>query len=871
MKNEWQIFSFYNRKSITVAVFITFVVFGPYRQTFGQLTERFDDGNFTDNPTWSGHDAHFVVSSNMLQLMAPAVSDVSILATPISLGTAIQWECYVRMDFNPSSANYVRIHLVSDQPDLSGSGFYVMIGSSTDDISLYQQAGTVKTKLIDGADGVLNLNMCRLRIRVMYRNNTWTLSRDVGLTGTFTAEGNAKAALQQTGGHFGMACIYSATRSDKFFFDDLLISNLVEPDITPPQCEDILATSDRTLLIRFSEAMDTTRVTPGCFLLNPPASASPETWQWLPSLREIRLSFLRPFPNGETCSLQVQNLADIAGNMMVAAALRFIYFQYTAPVYQDVVINEMMADPSPPQQLPEAEYIEIYNRSTAPFQLRGWTISDGQRTGTLPDYILLPGTFAVLTGQATALAPWQPLGISDFPSLNNDGDRLVLRNEQGVLMDDVAYTNNWYRSSDKQDGGWSLERIDPDNHCDTQTNWTACEHDDGGTPGKQNSVWAQRPDEFPPALLQVIAIDADAIVMAFNEKLSEEPPPVSSISIVPEVVVHDIRFYDESRQRLVVRVSSLMSGVVYTLTAAGVADCAGNSLRTPQSISFVLPEDPNPGDVVINEILFNPSPTGTDFVEVVNVSGKYINMKGWRLAHVSDTGYPDAKTITSNDYLLSPGSFLVFTGDADVLKGEYIQAHEDRFLQAALPSMNDSEGSIAILDAQSNAIDALRYQDAWHSPFLQDTEGVSLERIDLHASTQQSSNWASAASAAGYATPGYLNSAARNSTNINGEDVRIEPDVFSPANPLQSFARITYQLSTPNLVGVIAIYDQQGRRVKQVCDQMLLGTSGFVRWDGDCDDGGRARQGCYLVQVELFNANGFTQVIRKPVVIADFR
>ena len=55
-------------------------------------------------------------------------------------------------------------------------------------------------------------------------------------------------------------------------------------------------------------------------------------------------------------------------------------------------------------------------------------------------------------------------------------------------------------------------------------------------------------------------------------------------------------------------------------------------------------------------------------------------------------------------------------------------------------------------------VDEVKYKDDWHFKLIDDAEGVSLERIDPDGTSQDETNWHSAASTAGYGTPTYKNS-----------------------------------------------------------------------------------------------------------------
>jgi hypothetical protein len=61
---------------------------------------------------------------------------------------------------------------------------------------------------------------------------------------------------------------------------------------------------------------------------------------------------------------------------------------------------------------------------------------------TLPDYALPPGGYVILcknTFAAEFEAYGPVIGLGTWPSLNNAGDGLLLKNHAGQLIDRVAY------------------------------------------------------------------------------------------------------------------------------------------------------------------------------------------------------------------------------------------------------------------------------------------------------------------------------------------------------------------------------------------------------------------------------------------------
>ena len=156
------------------------------------------------------------------------------------------------------------------------------------------------------------------------------------------------------------------------------------------------------------------------------------------------------------------------------------------------------------------------------FDLSGWTFSDGSTTGTLPAFILTPGMYAIVVDDAnTALFTGvaNVISVTSFPSMNNDGDPLSLKDAGGVVIDAVTYDLSWYNDAAKEDGGWSLEQKNYTAPCSGASNWTASTDPQGGTPGEVNSVLDITPDTQAPALVSVLVNSAMEVALVFSEEL----------------------------------------------------------------------------------------------------------------------------------------------------------------------------------------------------------------------------------------------------------------------------------------------------------------------------------------------------------------
>jgi hypothetical protein len=181
--------------------------------------------------------------------------------------------------------------------------------------------------------------------------------------------------------------------------------------------------------------------------------------------------------------------------------------------------------------------------------------------------------------------------------------------------------------------------------------------------------------------------------------------------------------------------------------------------------------------------------------------------------------------------------------------------------------MNDDAGTL-YLHVDNDLVDQFTYSAAFHSPFLKDDEGVSLERISTDDPSDDPQNWKSASGSAGYATPGYRNSNSSTSSSAMHDAITVSPRVFDPLGGTPSFTVIHYTFDRPGNVGNIRIFDDRGRIVKTLANNLLLGTDGTFRWDGDTDDGSKARIGYYVVIVEIYDATGAVGRYRETVAIA---
>ena len=378
----------------------------------------------------------------------------------------------------------------------------------------------------------------------------------------------------------------------------------------------------------------------------------------------------------------------------------------------DIVIDELMADPTPQVALPNNEWIELRNTTSTPFNLLGWRIGDATgQSGTMPSYNLLPDSFVIVctSSAVAAMSVFGPtISVTSFPSLDNTGDVIYLRSPQNRIIHTVSYTDAWYQNELKKDGGWTLEMIDTKNPCSGFTNWKASTDLKGGTPGKKNSVNAINADATAPQLLRAFATDSVNITLVFDEPLdSLKAATAANYNIsdgigTPQSAITIAPTFDKVNLRLN---TPLIRNKIYTITVSNITDCKGNVIGSKNKARLGLSEVADSLDVVINEILFNPKSNGTDYVEIYNRSNKIIDLKQMYIANRNSTGVISSiKQLSADNFLLFPQDFMVITDDPVIIKRDFITQNMDAFVTvASMPSFNDDEGDVIILNVQGTS------------------------------------------------------------------------------------------------------------------------------------------------------------------------
>lgn len=825
-----------------------------------QDVEEFKDTNLLINGLWTGQLPSFKIENERLKSNHNVANSSFYLVSQNKSKVINEWHIDVNLLFNTSSTNYVDFVIKSDSLNLllSKNNFLIRLGGVNDDISLIKTVNGIETKLIDGENGFLNASSSNCKMILKQYKDSFQLSRLDFKTNLLKIEGFVNDSSLDLANNIGFR-IRQSTSSffNKHFFDNLYAGPIIWDTISPV-IDSIKWLNQQQVSIFLSEVCDT-------ISLKNKSNYEVANYGFASNVKilnngkSILVYFDSLLPFNRLLNIRIKNIVDLEGNLLDSINYKFKIYKTQNPQSFDLIINEMMVDPDPSIGLPSREYIEIYNRSNKFIQLNQCFISDPTQTIRLPFYILEPDSMLILY---------------QIPSLNNSSDRIWLSDSSGQVIHQLSYTDEWYKDDLKKNGGYSLEMIDPNKICLRSDNWIASKSLLGGTPGIVNSVKMELPlDTIAPSVIQLFPLNNDSIlVFTMSEWIDTNSIANLTIKLNQQNLSFKVISYNELSNKLTIKIDFLPDKKMkYQLELLGLADCIGNIQK--QIINWQWPTIAQKGNVIVNEILFNPKSGGKDFIELYNNSDFTIDLSTLFFVEIDDLGqYLKVIPIEKEYRLLPPQNFLLLSEDTNNICQFYTCGTINCIKKqlSKLPLMPDSEGRFLLVNQQDLIIDSLYYSESWHLNLISNKEGISLERISYQSPTQNSNNWFSASNLSGSATPGRINSQIQKLESKTGRYFLTNQMTISPdSDGFEDYISINYQLPNSDFVATIQIYDQEGRYIKQLLNNELIGREGFVNWDGTDFNNQKTPIGKYVILITAFSLEGKSVIKEKiPVIVA---
>lgn len=652
------------------------------------------------------------------------------------------------------------------------------------------------------------------------------------------------------------------------------ITDIYEFYLDKPHIQSVNVLSDKQIQVDFSIDMLQTSVLDVNNFTVSPTIGTPSNIIVLNS-KSILLNFNSGLISGETYNMQMINVLSSFETTLKDTIIQVKYFSPTSIDPYDLLINEVMADPSPTVGLPDAEYIEIYKNTTKYINLKDLKLVIGSNEISLPDYDFKGSTknyVVIYTNKlGVDFGTADTLSVTKSLNLTNDGTTISLVFGTKII-DAIAYSSADYQDGKKSEGGWSLERIFNQQPCRLDSIFIASKDLKGGTPGAINSVQSDQINHLEPYVTNIGIENSNIIRVKFSSKINLSNLILSNFSVDNGLIINNLIVNGQGESVDLVFDKTIEKTKIYTLTITLIEDCVGNKNVNPLVLQFANPDLPKVNELVINEILYDPYTGGVDFVELYNRSQIVIDIKSIKIANITDN-QQDIESIDISK-LIFPGEYIVLTSDKIDINSRYKVKNPSSLLQTKMPSFNDGVGNVSILVTDPfgfQIIDSINYDDNMHAPFLNFTSGVSLERINPNETTSNRSNWHSAASTAGYATPTYQNSQYFSGNQISSDSIfRLPYSTFSPdGDGFRDFLSLQINVDNSDYQASIFIYDANGRIVKKLLDNQYISRMDNIIWSGETSSDSLAPMGIYILDCRLQNSNGTTKHEKLTCVLAN--
>lgn len=537
----------------------------------------------------------------------------------------------------------------------------------------------------------------------------------------------------------------------------------------------------------------------------------------------------------------------------------------------DIVITEIMAKPNPAVELPEVEWLEIYNTTDHTLTLEGCKINTPAKTGTFNDYILEPHDYAVIcsyNAMTELITVTNKICVVEsMPALNNDGNLLTLKNKQNHIISFIEYTPDWYATEPfKADGGWSLERRDPSNPLSNSTTWTPSIDPRGGTPAEPNSTATYLPDNLIPCITTIGISDSRSIQIHFNKPMQGEIITLQQNINITGNSLKSLNWIEPQREILNLYLTEPLDSTNTIDISFHDFTCISGWTMPDTTITIALPYQAKYMDIIFNELMPYVSDNNSKFIELYNNSNFYIDLSRLMLSNRDvDNNLHNSKIFCSTSTLLPPQQYAVISPDTSAIHCPLSINPQSIYITATLPSMPATKGTLVLTDRSGNTIDEVHYSDSWHHPLLNDLHDISLERIEPMSSTQDPTNWHSSAS---HNTAGWLNSQTINNSNSQqNKYFWLGDPTFSPNNDgHRDNLIIHHNLPTTGYTLTLDAYTRHGAHICRITDNQLLSTQGYTLWNGTNSNYETIPAGLYVLIIQAIHPNN-SKITQKLIVI----
>ncbi|MFN3195855.1 MAG: lamin tail domain-containing protein [Chlorobiota bacterium] len=269
------------------------------------------------------------------------------------------------------------------------------------------------------------------------------------------------------------------------------------------------------------------------------------------------------------------------------------------------------------------------------------------------------------------------------------------------------------------------------------------------------------------------------------------------------------------------------------------------------------------GDVLINEIMFDVSQTGYEFIEIYNTTSDTIQIDNWYFADESDVLRNRTNSIIST-LSLPPNGYAIIAHDSLAYYSTESELRPNVLMTESSFSLNNGGDMFQIMDSEMTVIDSVRYSDDWHEDYLTDTKDVSLEKLQPNLISNEETNWLSCTNEDG-GTPLRTNS--YTGVIANSGSISVTPNPYSPSSSSEPYIVIEFESGFRNALYDCIIYYENGSVARKLAESKFVAERGIITWNGRDDRGDILPLGPYPVVVTATDQRSGESVVLKELIV----
>ena len=216
-----------------------------------QVYDDFSDGDFTENPSWSGTVSLFRINNdNQLQLNAEEAGTAELLCDEtIHDAGDMEWHFWLREAFSPSSKNFCDVYLCDR--------YFVRFGEagSNDVLELFRVDGASIVSVCRGNDTFIASAFSAFFKVSRDENGLWKVFVDKEGSDEYVLETQGVDNTYDVAGHFGIKVTFSASNAKKVYLDNVYFGPLIV-DTEPPSLVSLTVLKYNKIQLDFDEALD---------------------------------------------------------------------------------------------------------------------------------------------------------------------------------------------------------------------------------------------------------------------------------------------------------------------------------------------------------------------------------------------------------------------------------------------------------------------------------------------------------------------------------------------------------------------------------------------------------------------------------------